>query len=435
MKPWTYVAQTSVIVSALAWLVGCASAPDGKVASIGAPVTQPENKGDFVGRSGTLFTLHGEPFYVAGSHTHYLAWGTPAEVDGALHDAKALNLNVVRFFITSFIGSLDKTTKPTIWAWPGAPDSANMDTKGVYTVFWDTKTNGIAFNDGPDGFQKIDYAIKKAGELGIRLNLAFMDFWQYAGGSQQMRAWYGSVGNLGRTGAEQSLSGPDERYDFFFRDARTKADYKKLVSYVLNRKNSLTGVVYKHDPTIFAWDLMNEPEVKSVDLAIEWKSEMAAFVKSIDQNHLLSAGNEGFYGGNAGNDPDRELAIEGIDFGTWHAYPAYHNITPGAVNDLIRRHAESAKKANKPVLLQEFGYSSLNPDQLQAYQGWLNTAYEEKDCAGWLHWRLTSKMADGKYPRDNGEHFDLNNDGGPLAKTISDAALRQRNKGKGSALR
>lgn len=95
----------------------------------------------------------------------------------------------------------------------------------------------------------------------------------------------------------------------------------------------MTGVRYKDDPAIFAWDLMNEPQCREgmagpnpntgmvcaaalqaslpgVALSMEcrqsiavillramqsWIRDMAAFTKSEDPNHLLTVGEEGYY--------------------------------------------------------------------------------------------------------------------------------------------
>lgn len=67
-----------------------------------------------------------------------------------------------------------------------------------------------------------------------------------------------------------------------------------------------------------------------------WITEMAAFVKSLDQKHLVTVGLEGFYsfksnvnyGANPGNwaaalgsDFINNSAIKDIDFASVHAYP------------------------------------------------------------------------------------------------------------------
>lgn len=69
----------------------------------------------------------------------------------------------------------------------------------------------------------------------------------------------------------------------------------------------------------------------------DWLEEMAAFVKSIDKNHLLTVGFEGFYGPSsppeklsvnpgewyktAGSDFIRNNKISDIDFASVHIYP------------------------------------------------------------------------------------------------------------------
>lgn len=94
---------------------------------------------------------------------------------------------------------------------------------------------------------------------------------------------------------------------------------------VLTRVNKITGVAYKDDPTIFAWELMNEPRCQS-DLSGKtlqaWITEMAGYVKSVDPNHMLEIGLEGFYGeSTVGTDFISNNLIPGIDFATIHSYP------------------------------------------------------------------------------------------------------------------
>ena len=100
----------------------------------------------------------------------------------------------------------------------------------------------------------------------------------------------------------------------------------------------MTGVAYKDEPAIFAWELMNEPRCQS-DLSGKtlqaWITEMASYVKSVDPNHMVEIGLEGFYGEST---PDRKRQfnpggytvgtdfisnnlIPGVDFATIHAYP------------------------------------------------------------------------------------------------------------------
>ncbi len=47
--------------------------------------------------------------------------------------------------------------------------------------------------------------------------------------------------------------------DCFFVDPKARELFQNHLTTVVNRVNTLTGVAYKNDPTIFAWDLMNEP--------------------------------------------------------------------------------------------------------------------------------------------------------------------------------
>ncbi len=50
------------------------------------------------------------------------------------------------------------------------------------------------------------------------------------------------------------------------------------------------------DPTIFAWNLMNEPRCTGCGWALqEWIAEMSQYMKAIDPHHMVTIGEEGFY--------------------------------------------------------------------------------------------------------------------------------------------
>ena len=377
--------------------------------------------------------LDGKPFFVAGTSVHYLGWGTRAEVDAVLEDARAMNFNVVRSILHSVIGSPESSApgaKPHIWNFSSTNDVSNMGMRGVYLLYWDAGKNEWAWNDSTvNGLGRWDYVLARAGQLGLKLDLSLLDFWQWAGGTQQINAWYG-------------LSG---RYTSFYTDLRTKALYKAWVAHVLNRTNTLTGIKYKDDPAIFAWDLMNEPEVSSIPLAQSWMRELSAHVKSIVPKHLLCSGSEGFYNGNGGSEPDTELALPDIDFGTWHTYPVYHNITPDDVVALVKRHAATAARIGKPVILQEFGYSEKQPDQAEVYRKWTEAVRSDPNAAGWIVWRLEGRVSPpptrafpggegdrlGAFPPDNGEGFGIHKDGSPKAQALAQAAAAMKARATG----
>lgn len=47
--------------------------------------------------------------------------------------------------------------------------------------------------------------------------------------------------------------------DSFFTDPTARDMFKSHMEAVVNRKNTINGKVYKDDPAVFGWDLMNEP--------------------------------------------------------------------------------------------------------------------------------------------------------------------------------
>ncbi|WP_247354658.1 beta-mannosidase [Bradyrhizobium sp. 160] len=337
----------------------------------------------FVKTSGTEFTLDGMPFFVAGVNNHYLPYGSHEEVARVLDDAAAMGANVVRIILQPVVVSLDGSVA-TIWNWKLQGETSDLAVNGTYLLYWDTVQNRTAINDGADGIGKVDFLVTEAGKRRMKFIIAFLEFYTYTGGAQQMRPWYGS----------QDESG------FFFKDRPTKQDYRTWLSYVVQRVNPLTGRAYRDDPAIMAWELMNVGNASPESLRLAWTPEMSAHFKSLDPNHLVSSGNANMIAKMA------DLMILTLDFGAWHGYPLFYKLTITQFNDTITEFCQLALRARKPVLLEEFGYARSNGDSAEAYGMWLDTLARDPNCAGWVVWRQDS----GRYPVDEYEHFDIRND-------------------------
>ncbi|GMH42435.1 hypothetical protein BSKO_10354 [Bryopsis sp. KO-2023] len=136
-----------------------------------------------------------------------------------------------------------------------------------------------------------DWVLAEAGARGLKLIMSFADNWK--------------VGDSRKTYAEKF--GGKEPMDFFT-DPDIKQMYKDHIDFLVNHENSLNGVKYKDDPTIFAWNLMNEPRC-DCDLSQEnefcdkscasivqaWIEEISNHLKTVDPNHMAVVGEEGFY--------------------------------------------------------------------------------------------------------------------------------------------
>jgi mannan endo-1,4-beta-mannosidase len=96
---------------------------------------------------------------------------------------------------------------------------------------------------------------------------------------------------------------------------------------------------------------------------------MSAYIKEIDPNHLVTWGGEGdfniesddwAYNGKNGGDFSADIALDTIDFGTFHSYPDWWSKTVEWTDQWIKDHAEAARKANKPVLHEEVSLVAVN---------------------------------------------------------------------------
>ncbi|KAF6144963.1 hypothetical protein GIB67_013314 [Kingdonia uniflora] len=258
-------------------------------------------------------------------------------------------------------------------------------------------------------FQGLDFVIVEARKNRIRLILSLVNNLEAFGGKGQYVRW-------------AKEAGVNVTIDSFFSDPTIKGYYKNYIKAIVTRKNSLSGVKYSEEPAIFAWELMNEPRCASSSSAPvlqAWITEMAAFIKSLDDKHLVTVGLEGFYGLKAinrssvnpgewaaslGSDFIQNSAVENIDFASVHAYP--DSWIPDAdmgekaiyLSNWVDSHVNDGEYVlKKPVLFTEVGSSFLVNKQesydrdfflKMMYDKIYESAKKKEAGAGALIWQL-----------------------------------------------
>jgi mannan endo-1,4-beta-mannosidase len=331
-----------------------------------------------------VFLHEGKPFCFAGSNNYYLSFKDKEMVDDVFVQAKAMGLRVLRTWAFIDRGSLDDSV-PSIDQNELEPHGTKQ---GVYFQYWDTTTKAVAYNEGSeknDGLGRLDYLLSKAKENDIKMVLVLTNNWKEFGGMNQYLKWF------------------DLKYHHeFYTDPRAKQAYKNYAAYLINRVNTITKVAYKDDPTIFAWELANEPRCRNfgrydrlqdckADMITSWAKEMSAHIKSLDPNHMVAVGDEGFfnrpgqsgeqYNGKDGADHEAFLALDSIDFGTFHLYPESWGTGIKWGAKWITDHIEMAQKVHKPTVLEEYGVVVKRDDKTGKVTGGL-----ERRRTAYLNW-------------------------------------------------
>ena len=341
------------------------------------------------------FELDGQPFCFAGANNYYLAYAPRPMVDDVLEGARAMGVRVVRTWAFIDRGSLD-----------GRVRSIDGDgTKGgVWFQGWDPVTQQAVFNDGASGLGGLDYALAKAGRLGLKLVLVLTNNWHEFGGMDQYLAWYGlSV------------------HSDFYRDPRVRKAYESWLFHLASHVNGLTNLAYRDDPTIFGWELANEPRGTSGtpgQVLTRWAHEMSSYLKSIDGNHLVAVGDEGFLRGESdhwtyhadnGVDHPALTALPNVDYGTFHLYPDTWGTGTGWSERWIDDHLRVARELGKPTVLEEYGskvtrdelgrISDGLPSRLKSYSEWNERILSHGGNAT-MFWLLVGRDSErgGQYP-------------------------------------
>jgi mannan endo-1,4-beta-mannosidase len=317
----------------------------------------------FVQTRGKNFIVNGRNLRFAGCNNYYLHCKPHVMIDDVLENASAMGLSVIR-------------------CW-GFIDGESHDGFVIQPQMGEFQKAGL---------ERLDYTLARAGQLGLRLIVVLTNNWPDFGGMIQYVRWVND---------DNAQSGTDK--DLFYTDEKIREAFKNYIRFLLNHTNPYTGILYQDDPTIFAWELANEPRCpsdKTGDTLVNWVSEMSTFIKSIDSLHLVGVGDEGFLckpdetdwtrNGNEGVDWHRLIELPAIDFGTVHLYPDSWNKTVEWGNEWIIEHARYAHEIDKPVIIEEYG---IHENKIEVYTMW-GRLMEKYEVDGSLFWILSGVNMD-----------------------------------------
>ncbi|MDR0798992.1 MAG: cellulase family glycosylhydrolase [Dysgonamonadaceae bacterium] len=307
---------------------------------------------DFVRQTNGHLELNGQPYYFIGTNFWYGAilastgqGGDRARLQKELDFMQQAGIRNLRVLV-------------------GADGPAGQAVKVMPTL----QTEPGVYNDTI--FEGLDFLLSEMAKRQMYAVLYLNNSWEWSGGYGQYLNWAGK-GEVPEKGVLDwpvfvkhvaQYAGCDSCHTLFLNHIRA----------VVSRTNRYTERKYIDDPTIMSWQVGNEPRVFSNEgkpAFLQWMREATALIRSLDPNHLISTGNEGFMGSEEDLDLYEELHKDpNVDYLTIHIWPknwSWIDIQkiPESVdtaivrtNKYICQHWMIADKLRKPLVIEEFGY-------------------------------------------------------------------------------
>lgn len=307
----TFAAKVPLHAAAAFRLTGCAG-------SVAAPTT------GFITRSGTqLLDEHGSPFRFAGANVYWLGldenvggvhYPTPFRIRDGLTTAAGLGARVIRAHTVGVSTGNPLSFEPAL---------------GVFNA---------------SALDAADFAVAVAGELGLRLIVPLTDNYKYYhGGKHDFTDW---------------LHLPEAS---FYTDERAITAFEAYISARLSHVNPYTGRATRDEPAIALWETGNEMS----GAPPAWTERIAAFIKSVDPNHLVLDGHYGVVAPAAGS---------AVDVCSDHYYP---------VNEQrLALAARTAAGANRVFVAGEYEWTTGN------VTSFLAAAAANENVSGTSFWSL-----------------------------------------------
>jgi mannan endo-1,4-beta-mannosidase len=333
----------------------------------------------FVSVENGKFNLNNRPFFFYGTNAFYLSMFSDDEIETAFATFAASNVKVVR-----------------TWAFN---DVEQKPSSGNYFQILSNGTSII--NNGVNGLQRLDKIVCTASKFGIKLLLTLTNNWNPVRPEPDtsLTRKDNSPSVLPRGYLSNDYGGIDLYvrefgstgfHDEFYTNPTIISAFKHYISAVISR--------YADNTTIFGWELANDPRCSSTLPAsptcnphtiTQWVSDLSGFVLSLDSQHLITAGDGGFYcigcpklfpspagstssplpgsafDGSFGVDTEDIMNIPCIGFGSFQLFPDQvtyfptqtSNFTINSIaegNHWVTIHSGSASLLGKPTVFTAF---------------------------------------------------------------------------------
>ena len=332
----------------------------------------------FVRTQGTQFVMQGRPFRFVGANISVMYRDEDRErMPETLAQASQAGMRVVRVWASGEGGTNDVGPLSDLADWPRThpfrwtPDKWNEE-----------------------AFVHLDKVIAEAARNQLLVQLCLANWWRDTGGVTQYLRWAG-IADAADDNAPFGINA--ERAMLFYSNDETRRLYREHLERVVTRRNTVTGLLYRDDPTIFGWELINEGQAVTSRWGERraWVAEMSNHLRSLDPNHIITSGVWGYRGAAERREWLADHQLPNIDYCDVHHYPNPDRDvavdSPADFRDFVDNRMAAAISLRKPLVMGEFG---MGPEGFNGFSqvDWYRAFFESNiraGSAGAMFWILT----------------------------------------------